>query len=225
MVPFSLPNVLGSLFTASVQTIALAGGTIVFATAIGLALALGSTSGSRALQVPIGWFSAGARAIPDLLVLLFTFYGLTQVGIQLDPLPAAMIALTFTSCAYYLEIFRSGLLAIPPSQYEAARALGIPRHRMMARIILPQVVKIIRQPYTSQMTIVVKNTALASVVAVPEILAIATRIAISTGRPFEVLFLGSLVFALINSALLTLGTLGRRSANATRLRESAVRGR
>jgi ABC-type amino acid transport system permease subunit len=120
-----------------------------------------------------------------------------------------------------MEIFRSGILAIPPAQFEAARALGISRWRTTFRIILPQVITIIRQPYTSQMTIVVKNTALASVVAVPEILAIATRIAISTGRPFEVLFLGSLCFAVLNSLLLALGTYGKGIARRPTRRQVA----
>ena len=97
------------------------------------------------------------------------------VGIRLSPFAAATSALTLVSGAYTAEIFRAGIEAIPRGQFEASMALGLSWRQMMTDIILPQAVKVVIPPLTNNCINVVKDTALASVVAMPDLLKQATQ--------------------------------------------------
>lgn len=80
---------------------------------------------------------------PLLLQLIFVYYVLPSVGIVFDRLPAAILAFTLNYAAYFAEIFRGGILAIPKGQYEAAKMLKLSPFQTIRYIILPQVVKIV----------------------------------------------------------------------------------
>ena len=82
------------------------------------------------------------RGTPLLLQLIFVYYVLPSVGIVFDRLPAAILAFTLNYAAYFAEIFRGGILAIPKGQYEAAKMLKLSPFQTIRYIILPQVVKI-----------------------------------------------------------------------------------
>jgi len=188
-----------------VQTLLLALVTIVISTPAAIALAFASLSRSALVTAPIMSFSWVMRGLPPLIVLFFTFFGLSSAGI--DPFPAATIALSASTSAYYLEIFRGGLTGVPRTQNEAAKALGLGSFRTATRILLPQLIEIVRQPYLAQTTTVIKNTSIASVVAVPELLAISNRIVASTNRPFEILLAAAAFYALLNTLILLIGRL------------------
>ena len=107
--------------------------------------------------------------------MIVIYYALPFVGIRLSPFLSAASALTLVSTAYTAEIFRAGIEAIPRGQFEASEALGLSYRHMMAEIILPLAVKIVIPPLTNNCINVMKDTALASVVAMPDLLKQATQ--------------------------------------------------
>ena len=109
------------------------------------------------------------RGLPELIVLFFGFYYLTSIGLKLDPFPAAVLSLSVVTSAYYMEAIRGALLGVPRGQWEAARALGLSYPRTIRRIVVPQAIRILRAPYMSLTTHVVKSTTLVSAVGVQEL--------------------------------------------------------
>lgn len=109
------------------------------------------------------------RAVPALVVLYFTFYGLPRFGLALQPFPAAALGMALTSIAYVSEDFRASLASIPLAQWEAAHALGLGRRRILRRIILPQALPILLPPLMANALVTIKATATASLVGVPEL--------------------------------------------------------
>jgi polar amino acid transport system permease protein len=110
------------------------------------------------------------RSIPLLVLLVLIYYALPFVGIRLSSFAAATAALSLVSCAYSAEIFRSGIEAIPRGQFEASASQGMSFFNTMRDIILPQAMRIVMPPMTSNCINVMKDTALASVVAMPDLL-------------------------------------------------------
>jgi polar amino acid transport system permease protein len=115
------------------------------------------------------------RSVPVLVLLIVIYYALPFVGIRLSPFWAATSALSLVSAAYSAEILRAGIEGVPRGQFEAARAIGFGPLRQMADVILPQAVRLVIPPLTSNSINVMKDTALASVVAMPDLLKQATQ--------------------------------------------------
>ncbi|WP_457588353.1 amino acid ABC transporter permease [Ensifer canadensis] len=115
------------------------------------------------------------RSIPLLVLLIIVYYALPFVGIRFSPFVSAVVALTLVSSAYTAEIFRAGIEAIPHGQFEASQALGLSSRHMMVDVILPQAIRIVIPPLTNNCINVLKDTALASVVAMPDLLKQATQ--------------------------------------------------
>ncbi|MEH6367999.1 MAG: amino acid ABC transporter permease [Pseudomonas marincola] len=115
------------------------------------------------------------RSIPLLVLLVLIYYALPFVGIRLSSFAAATAALSLVSCAYSAEIFRSGIEAIPRGQFEASASQGMSFFNTMRDVILPQAIRIVMPPMTSNCINVMKDTALASVVAMPDLLKQATQ--------------------------------------------------
>ena len=112
-----------------------------------------------------------------LILQLYGFYfGLYYIaGLSLDRMTAAIIGFSLNYAAYFAEIYRSGIQAIPKGQYEAAKVLGFNRSQTFFKIILPQVVKIITPSLGSECMTLVKDTSLAHVIGVMEIYVVATN--------------------------------------------------
>ncbi|WP_299372976.1 amino acid ABC transporter permease [uncultured Kiloniella sp.] len=123
------------------------------------------------------------RSLPLLVLLIIVYYAFPFIGIRLSPFWSAMLALTLVSAAYTAEIFRAGIQAIPNGQFEASQALGLSYRHMMLDVILPQAVKIVIPPLTNNSINVVKDTALASVVAMPDLLKQATQAQALSANP------------------------------------------
>jgi polar amino acid transport system permease protein len=115
------------------------------------------------------------RSIPLLVLLIVIYYALPFVGIRLSPFWAAATALSMVSAAYTAEIFRAGIEAVPKGQVEASSALGLGYFHQMVDVVLPQAFKIVIPPLTNNCINVMKDTALASVVAMAELLKEATQ--------------------------------------------------
>jgi len=128
---------------------------------------------------PLRWIAVAYinvfRAIPLLVLLIVIYYALPFVGLRLTSFTSATMALSLVSAAYSAEILRAGIEGLPRGQSEAARAVGLSPLRQMTDVILPQAVKLVIPPLTSNAINVMKDTSLASVVAMPDLLKQATQ--------------------------------------------------
>lgn len=141
----------------------------------GLLMALVRLYGALPLRALARIYIDVFRSIPLLVLLVLVYYALPFVGIRLTSFTAAATALTLVSCAYTAEIFRAGIEALPKGQFEAADAIGLGFFSSMRDVILPQAFRIVVPPLTSNCINVLKDTALASVVAMPDLLKQATQ--------------------------------------------------
>lgn len=110
------------------------------------------------------------RATPVLVVLILIYYALPFLGIRLSSWASAIIAFSIVMAAYSAEVFRSGIESISRGQFEAAAALGLPFIVTLYKVVLPQAVRIVIPPMTSNCVSMFKDTSLASTVALPELL-------------------------------------------------------
>jgi polar amino acid transport system permease protein len=141
----------------------------------GLLMALLRLYGPAPLRVLARVYIDVFRSIPLLVLLVLVYYALPFVGVRFTSFTAAALALSMVSCAYTAEIFRAGIEAIPKGQFEAADAIGLSFFSSMRDVILPQAFRIVVPPLTSNCINVLKDTALASVVAMPDLLKQATQ--------------------------------------------------
>lgn len=110
------------------------------------------------------------RGTPLLLQLMFFFFGLPFVGIVMDRFTAAMLAFIINYAAYYAEIFRGGIMAIPRDQFESITVLGIGKIRGFLRIIVPQVFRIVLPSVGNEVISLVKDTSLVYILGIGELL-------------------------------------------------------
>ena len=163
------------LLTGLTTTLTLGITAIVIGFVSGLALALVRLYAPTPFrQLAIAYIDV-LRSIPLLVLLIVIYYALPFVGLRLSPFSAAASALSLVSAAYSAEIFRAGIEAVPKGQFEAAHAVGLSSWRLMGDVVLPQALKIVIPPITSNSINVMKDTALASVVAMPDLLKQATQ--------------------------------------------------
>jgi len=156
-------------------TVLLGAVSIVAGFVSGLLMALLRLYGFMPLRVLARVYIDVFRSIPLLVLLVLVYYALPFVGVRLSSFAAAATALSMVSCAYTAEIFRAGIEAIPKGQFEAAGAIGLRFFDTMRDVVLPQALRIVTPPLTSNCINVLKDTALASVVAMPDLLKQATQ--------------------------------------------------
>lgn len=156
-------------------TILLGGTSLVISLTLGLLLVLVRLYAPK----PFRWLAIAYidtfRALPLLVLLILVYYALPFVGLRLSSFWAAALSLSLVASAYMAETFRAGIEAVPRGQFEAAQALGFNWPRMMADIVLPQAMRLVVPPTTGVSIGLIKDTALASVVALPDLLKQATQ--------------------------------------------------
>lgn len=137
---------------------------------VGLFIALVRLYAPKPLRILSVIYIDVFRAMPVLVVLILIYYALPFVGIRLSSWVSATLAFMFVMSAYSAEVFRSGIESIPKGQFEAAHALGLPFLLTLRKVILPQSIRLVIPPTTSNCVSMFKDTSLASVVALPELL-------------------------------------------------------
>jgi His/Glu/Gln/Arg/opine family amino acid ABC transporter permease subunit len=155
-------------------TIPLTAVSFICGLAIGLAAALARMSSIKVLDWIARFYISVIRGTPLLVQLFIVFFGLGQVGIKFDPYVAASIAFSLNVGGYAAEILRASILSVPRGQYEAATVIGMDYWQSMRRIVLPQASRIAVPPLYNTLLSLVKDTALASLVFVPELFREAT---------------------------------------------------
>jgi polar amino acid transport system permease protein len=215
---FNIPvflNSLPQLLWGLVVTLQIGITSILVGLAGGLFLAVARLYAPAFFQVLIRIYIDIFRSIPLLVLLIVVYYALPFVGIRLSPFLSAVTALSLVSGAYTAEIFRAGIEAIPSGQFEASSALGLSGRSTMMDIILPQAIRIVIPPLTNNCINVMKDTALASVVAMPDLLKQATQAQALNANPTP----------LIGAALIYIALLWPMVAVVARLEKHCSRGK
>jgi polar amino acid transport system permease protein len=156
------------------------------------------------------------RAIPILVLLILIYYALPFAGIVLSPFVSATMALAFVFAAFTAEVFRAGIQAIPKGQIEAAQALGLPFRVVIWKVILPQAWRIALPPHTSNSVAIAKDTSLASVVAMPDLLKQATDAQALTANPSPLIAAAVMYLIVLLPAVRLVSYLEKRYHHAAR---------
>jgi His/Glu/Gln/Arg/opine family amino acid ABC transporter permease subunit len=192
------------LLRAALVTIELAIASSIVGTLIGMICALLQVGGARAIVVVVRIYIWIMRGLPPLVVLIFTYYALPAFSIELEPFPAAVIAIGMGAGAFWAEVFRAGIVAIPAGQWDAARALGLRAYLVLWRVVLPQAFRIILPPYVNGLISLVKETSLASAVTLGELTLASQRAYSASFRPVEILTMTAILYLAMTSCLMVI---------------------
>ncbi len=202
----SLPLLLTGLkVTAQLGVVSILAGLL-----LGLCVAMIRLYAFTPLQIVAKIYIDVFRSIPLLVLLIVVYYALPFVGLRLSPFMSAVCTLTVVSGAYTAEIFRAGIDAIPKGQFEAAHALGLGFRHTMLDVVLPQAVRIVIPPLTNNSINVIKDTALASVVAMPDLLKQATQAQALEANPTPLIVAAIIYIACLWPLVLFVGRLESR---------------
>ncbi len=177
---------------------------------LGLFIALIRLYAIRPVSIAAKIYIDVFRSIPLLVLLIVVYYALPFVGLRMSPFMSAATALTLVSGAYTAEIFRAGIEAIPRGQFEASQALGLSYRHMMVDVILPQAIRIVIPPLTNNCINVIKDTALASVVAMPDLLKQATQAQALEANPTPLIVAALMYIAILWPLVILVGRLEQR---------------
>jgi polar amino acid transport system permease protein len=204
----TLWDLLPVLLFGAVTTIEVTVGGFVVAMVIGLSLALLQGLHLRPLNAVIAVYVDVFRAVPVLTQLFIIYFGLTEIGIRLDPLPAAIIGFGINGGAYLTEVFRAGIESVHQGQMEAAQMLGMRRLAALRIVILPQAMRVVLPPLGNFAIGLLKDTALASAVAAPELMFRARTLVDKTFLATEIFVTAAAIYLAMS---VPLGYLTRRA--------------
>ena len=203
-----------SILQGSLLTIAVSLCSLAVAVVLGLMGAAARLSGSPVARALGTAYTSVIRGIPDLVVMLLVFYGGTMglnhvmelMGskrtVDINPFVAGVLTLGFIYGAYMTETFRGAILAIPKGQAEAAWAFGMGRTATFLRIIAPQMVRYALPGFTNNWLVLIKSTALVSLIGLKEMTYISKQASAATRSPFEFFLFSAALFLIFTSASL-----------------------
>lgn len=187
------------LLWGTLLTLELSGLSMVLSLIVAVFGALGRTSGPRWLQFLIGAYVEFIRNTPFLVQVFVIFFGLPAVGLRLEPVVCAVIAMVLNGSAYTIEIVRAGIESIGHGQSEAARALGLHRLQAFRLIVLPQALKAVLPPLGSQFILLMLNSSIVAVISAEELTAVTMDIQSRTFRSFEAYITAMVIYFLLSS--------------------------
>jgi len=192
-----LPMMLkGALVTIGISVLAMG-----LAVGFGFLLCLGKLYGNGLVKVCCSSFIEIVRGTPLLIQLYLLYYGLPNIGIQLNAFVAAVLGMGLNYAAYEAEIYRAGLLSIPRGQAEAARSLGMTHSQALRYVIVPQAVRTILPPSTNDFIALFKDTSLVSVITVTELTRAYNVAATATYRFLELGLMTAVLYFLMSYPL------------------------
>ncbi|MBR1607870.1 MAG: amino acid ABC transporter permease [Clostridia bacterium] len=172
--------------------------TLVLSIPLGMLVAKGRMSKLGIVRMPISIYIYVLRSTPLMLQVMFIYFLLPRVlPFNFDRFTAAIVAFTINYAAYFAEIFRGGIQSIPVGQWEAGQVLGMTRAQTFFRIVLPQVCKRVLLPVTNEVITLVKDTALASTIAVTELMSLAKK-HVSTSSSIEPYIIAMVMYLIFN---------------------------
>ncbi|TFF23135.1 amino acid ABC transporter permease [Jiella endophytica] len=161
---------------------------------IGIVLALLSQIPSRAIKAAIEIYLLTLRAIPFIILLFVVYYGLPFSGIRIPAVITGTIALSLYASAYYAEIVRAAIEALPRGQYESARVIGMSALQAMRHVIFPQIVPTLVPPSTNITLTMIKESAVLSSITVAELTYQSLVVQGNTFAPFEAFAAVTLIY-------------------------------
>jgi polar amino acid transport system permease protein len=165
---------------------------------LGFVLSLGARSRYRGLVAATRAYTEVFRNTPVMIQLIWFFYAFPILtGQQLTPITAALCGLVLNASAYCSEIFRAGMASIPNGQWEGARALGMGHAQALRRIVVPQVIVRMLPAFTNRGIELAKNTSIASVIAVQELMYQGRALSSAYYRPLEILTAVAVIYFLL----------------------------
>lgn len=165
-----LVSIFPILLKASIKTIELTTISVTAGSLLGVVTAILKLQKNRVLY-GIGYMYTWIfRGTPLILQIIFIYYGLPSLNIELTPMQGALIALSFNSGAYMAEIIRGGIISVDKGQFEASKALGFTYFQTMRKIILPQTFRVIIPPVGNEYITMLKDTAIVSTIAMNELM-------------------------------------------------------
>ncbi len=190
LVASRLPDVLQALgVTLFVWILGLLG-----SAALGFAVAVARRFGPSWLNLALGGYVELFRGTPFLIQLFLLYFGGPYIGIRLDAIPAGLVGLTVYGAAYFSEIFRTGFEAVPRGHVEAGECVGLTRPQILHRILLPEMTMLILPATVNMAIILLKETAVMSVITVPELTLTISAIGTEFYAFIESLFLLALFY-------------------------------
>src|SRR6266705_7118887 len=193
----SLPYLLeGIWFTIAVTALGLLGGLI-----LGLVLAAMQLSRFWILAAFARGYTVIFRGTPLILQMVFAYDALPQIGLKLSAIGAAGLALAANEAPFIAEMLRAGVLGIDRGQVLAAQALGMTPAVLMRRIIAPQAIRTMIPAFGNESVSALKNSSLASVIAVQELTLRSTQLASSTFDFFSIFFASGLIYLVLTGAV------------------------
>ncbi|HHY6409504.1 TPA: cystine ABC transporter permease [Salmonella enterica] len=202
----SLPYLLkGAVFTLQLSI-----GGMFFGLLLGFVLALMRMSPLWPVRWLARFYISIFRGTPLIAQLFMIYYGLPQFGIELDPIPAAMIGLSLNTAAYTSETLRAAISAIDKGQWEAAASIGMTPWQTLRRAILPQAARVALPPQAARVALpplsnsfisLVKDTSLAATIQVPELFRQAQLITSRTLEVFTMYLAASLIYWVMATVL------------------------
>ncbi len=199
IIKVAIPMLEGMKITLSIFAL-----TIIFSIPLGLIVALGRISKWKVLSLFMSFYIWILRGTPLMLQLFFVYFGLPKIpfiGIVLDRFNAAVFTFILNYAAYFAEIFRAGIQSIDKGQYEAAKDLGLSYWQTLRRILIPQMLKKVLPPICNETITLVKDTSLASAIALVEISSAAQTAVTRDGRTTP--FLLAAIFYLFLSTIVS----------------------
>lgn len=192
---------LPDLLAALPIVIELAFGAMALALVLGLLVALARISPLKPVRALATVFVEVLRGTPLLVQLVYIYFVLPEIGINIDPLPAGILGLGLNYAAYLSEVFRSAILSVEHGQTEAALSLGYTPTRALWRIVVPQSFVVSLGPIGNYFIAMVKDTALTSAIAVTEILKTANSLNSQTFQTTEIYTAVALLYLAISLPL------------------------
>ena len=210
---FNGPTILFLLGGLAV-TVKLAACAIAISFVVGMLLALARLSNQQWLSWPATVYIEGMRALPMLLVILFTYFAVPRaLGVKFTPFTAGVIAMSLFEASLIAEILRSGILAVPRGIVEAGESQGLRGSTIMRLIVLPIALRNMMPALVAQFVSLLKDTSLTAIITIPELLGRGQIV--YAAPPFKPLPVFALVAAMYFVVNYTIGQAGRRLETRT----------
>jgi polar amino acid transport system permease protein len=179
----------------------LAVGAILIGCVLGLVVAFALRAKPLWLRGPAGIYVTAFRNTPILVLILFTYFALPQLGVRLGKIESFVFTLALYSGAYLAEVFRAGLISVPPGMREAGLAIGLSEMQIRTSIVIPIMLRNVLPSLSSTFISLFKDTSLAAAIAVPELTFEARKINVETFRVIETWIVASCLYVATCSVL------------------------
>lgn len=195
---------IAAIFGGAVVTVSLSLIGILIGLPIGLGLALLRWANVPVVARVVVLYVSMLRATPLVTLLLLLFFALPNIGVPINPISAAILALVMNTSAFNCEVWRAALMNFPRDQYEAAQSVGMRAAQRFRRIVLPQIVRVSLPGLVNEMSLLIKVTPVLAVVGVVDITRAAVRIGSETYEPLPPFLVAVALYVPIVFALVSL---------------------